>query len=70
MFYVFKDAKFTVDGSPFQTFITLSKFFVDGVINVWNALPSTMNFASLNVLGTALKSLIFLVLFFCNILFV
>ena len=63
MFYVFKDAKFTVDGSPFQTFITLSKFFVDGVINVWNALPSTMNFASLNFLGTALKSLIFLVFF-------
>ena len=25
------------------------KFFVDRVINVWNALPSTTNFASLNV---------------------
>ena len=47
------------------------KFFVDGVINVWNALPSTVNFTSLNVLGTALKRLIFLVfLFVCNILLV
>jgi len=26
------------------------KFFVDRVINVWNALPSTVNFASLNVI--------------------
>jgi len=37
------------------------KFFVDRVINVWNALPSTVNFASLNVLGTSLKRLISLV---------
>ena len=40
------------------------KFFVDRVINVWNALPSTVNFASLNVLGTALKRLISLVFSF------
>ena len=48
------------------------KFFVDGVINVWNALPSTVNFTSLLVLGgTALKRLISLVfLFVCNILLV
>jgi len=43
------------------------KFFVDRVINVWNALPSTTNFASSNVLGIALKSLICLVFIVCNI---
>ena len=32
------------------------KFFVDRVINVWNALPSTTNFASLNVLGSIEKN--------------
>jgi len=38
------------------------------VINVWNALPSTTNFASLNVfLGIALKRLICLVFLVCNI---
>ena len=42
-------------------------FFVDRVINVWNALPSTTNFASLNVLGIALKRLISLVFLVCNI---
>ena len=40
------------------------KFFVDRVINVWNALPSTANFTSLNVLGIALKRLISLVFSF------
>jgi len=36
---------------------------------VWNALPSAVNFISLNVLGIALKRLIFRVLLFvCNIL--
>jgi len=42
------------------------KFFVDRVINVWNALPSTTFFASLNVLGIALKRLISLVFLVCN----
>ena len=31
------------------------KFFIDRVINVWNALPSTVNFTSLNILGIALE---------------
>jgi len=44
----FKDAKFIVDGSAFQTFITPSTKNFDRVINVWNGLPSTVNFASLN----------------------
>ena len=39
------------------------KIFVDRVINVWNALPSTVNFTSLNVFGLAMKRLIFLVFF-------
>ena len=39
------------------------KFFVDRVINVWNALPPTVNFTYLNVLGLVLKILIFLVCF-------
>ena len=43
------------------------KFFVDRVINVSNALPSTTNFASLNVLEIALKRLICLVFLVCNI---
>jgi len=34
------------------------------VINVWNALPSTVNFTSFNVLGIALKRLISLVFSF------
>ena len=47
------------------------KFFVDRVINVWNALPSTVNFASLNVLATALKRLIspvlsFIIFYLCD----
>ena len=47
------------------------KFFVDRVINVWNALPSTVNFASLNVLATALKRLIspvfsFVIFYLCD----
>ena len=46
------------------------KFFVDRVINVWNALPSTTNFASLNVSGIALKRLISLLFLVCNIFFV
>jgi len=37
------------------------------VINVWNALPSIPNFASLNVLGIALKRLICLVFLVCNV---
>ena len=37
------------------------KFFVDRVLNVWNAQPFTVNFASLNVLPTALKRFISLV---------
>jgi len=46
------------------------KFFVDRVINVWNALLSTTNFASLNVfLGIALTRLICLVFLVCNIFF-
>jgi len=40
------------------------KFFVDRVIYVWNALLSTVNFTSLNVLGTALKRLTSLVISF------
>ena len=42
------------------------KFFVDRVIHVWTALPSklTANFTTINVLGTALKRLIFLVFLF------
>ena len=45
--------------------------FVDRVINVWNALPSTVNLASLNVLGTALKRLIspvlsFVIFYLCD----
>ena len=43
------------------------QFFVDRVINVWNALPSTANFASLNVLGIAFKRLISPVFLVCNI---
>jgi len=43
------------------------KFFVDRVINVWSALPSTTNFASLNVLGMALKRLICLLFLVRNI---
>ena len=40
------------------------QFFVARIINVWNALPSTVNFTSLNVLGIALKRLISLVFSF------
>ena len=43
------------------------KFFVDKVINVWNLLPCTTNFASLNVLGIPLKRLISPVFLVCNI---
>jgi len=47
------------DSAPIQ--------LLDRVINVWNALPSAANFASLNVLGIALKRLISLVILLCNI---
>ena len=33
------------------------KFFVDRVINVWNALPSTTNFASLNVFRNSIEKI-------------
>ena len=33
------------------------KFFVDKVINVWNALPSTTNFASLNVFRNSIEKI-------------
>ena len=36
------------------------KFFVD-TVNVWNALPFTVDLTFLNVFGTALKRLLFLV---------
>jgi len=35
------------------------KFFVDKVINVWNALPSTTNFASLNVFRNIMEKVDF-----------
>ena len=35
------------------------KFFVDKVINVWNALPSTANFASLNVFRNSIEKIDF-----------
>jgi len=35
------------------------KFFVDRVINVCNALPSTTNFASLHVFGNIIKKIDF-----------
>ena len=34
-------------------------FFVDRVINVWNALPSTTNFASLNVFRNSIEKIDF-----------
>ena len=43
------------------------KFFVDRVINVWNALPSTTNFASLNVFRNSIERLISLVFLVCDI---
>jgi len=47
------------------------RFFLDRVINVWNALPPAVNFTSLDVLRIASKRLIFLVfLFVCNIILV
>jgi len=33
------------------------KFFVDRVINVWNTLPSTINFASLNVFRNSIEKI-------------
>ena len=46
------------------------QFFVDTVINVWNVLPSTVNFTSLNFLEHHWKNWFFLVfLFVCNVLF-
>jgi len=35
---------------PRCTASTREKFFVDRIINVWNALPTTVNFTSVNVL--------------------
>ena len=35
------------------------KFFVDRVINAWNALPSTTNFASLNVFRNSIEKVDF-----------
>jgi len=46
-------------------------FCVDRAVSVWNALLSSVNFTSLNVLEIALKRLTLLVfLFVCNILLV
>jgi len=44
---------------PRCTASTRQKFFVDRVINVWNALPSTTNFASLNVFRNSIKKIDF-----------
>ena len=44
---------------PRRTASTRQKFFVDRVINVWNALPSTTNFASLNVFKNSIEKVDF-----------
>ena len=43
------------------------KFFVDRVINVWNALPSTTNFASLNVFRNSIEKIDLSSFLVCNI---
>jgi len=53
-----------------QLYSIRQKFFVDRVINVWNALPTTVNLTSLIFFGIALKTLISVVFFVCNILLV
>jgi len=45
-------------------------FFVDRVMNVWNALPSTVNFASLNVFRNSTEKIDFSSFLVCNILLV
>jgi len=44
------------------------RFFVDRVINVWNALPSTVNFTSLNILRNSFEQIDFSSFLVCNIL--
>jgi len=44
---------------PRRTASIRQKFFVDRVINVWNTLPSTTNFASLNVFGHSIEKIDF-----------
>ena len=46
------------------------KFFVERVINVWNALPSTVNFTSLNVFRNSVEKIDFSSFVVCNILLV
>ena len=42
------------------------KFFVDRVINVWNALPSTVNFTSLHVFRNSINKIDFSSFLVCN----
>ena len=46
------------------------KFFVDRVIYVWNALPSTVNFTSLNVFRNSTEKIDLSSYLVCNILLV
>jgi len=43
------------------------QFFVDRVTNVWNALPSTTNFAALNVFRNSIEKIDFSSFLVCNI---
>ena len=45
------------------------KFFVDRVINVWNALPSTINFSSLNVFRNSTEKIDLSSFLVCNIFY-
>jgi len=43
------------------------KFYVDRVINVWNALPSTVNFSKLSVFRSSIAKVDFLSFLICNV---
>jgi len=42
-------------------------FFIDGVVNLWNMLPSTVNFNSLSTFGSSLNSVDFSAYLKCTV---
>ena len=62
----------SIRGHPFKLFkhhinhCTRSSFFCERIINVWNSLPSTVNFGSLNCFNESMGSVDFSVFLKCS----